>query len=219
MDAFDWSSVFVEALAFLTVLVTSIYGLYRLNHEKKKSLQAQREMSFQRAALSFPEFIEEWNDIGKDVLNLIENTNLDRFIILRAWNGHLEPRWTTAFYQIREANQEPISYIHFELDGNYVNMLRDISINGSVLIKTEELPDKADLKAIYRAEGVTTSYVVHLGSFVEKDSGSAAVTYCTWATHKEEGFSSDEVTKFKITSARLKGMLESFDEEGKNIKK
>jgi len=108
--------VVIAALGMMTTGFASFVGWYKLSIERRKVDQAQLEMRFQRAALSFPEFVEEWTDIQQALLDLMETTSVDRFLILRAWNGHLEPRWTTAMYQMRTGVEVPVAYVHFELD-------------------------------------------------------------------------------------------------------
>lgn len=179
------------------------------NLAEQERHQAESEMRFQRAALEFPDFIEEWSHISEDVVRLIEETCIDRFIILRAWNGHLEPRWTTAVYQIREVGQKPVSYVHFELDIDYVQRLREISITNSMMFNVDDIPDSA-IKEVYRAEGVKSAIWAHLHSATTPE-GASSHTYCSFATHNEGGIDEATQTMCKIITGRLKGIALSFD--------
>jgi len=201
----------VVALAGLAgVGFTAFMGYLKLMTERTKLIQAEQEMRFQRAALEFPDFIEEWGEISKDIVRLMSETNVDRFLILRAWNGYLEPRWTTAVYQIRETDQEPVSYVHFELDESYILLLRDINRTNTSYMEVESMPD-SKLRDVYLAEGVQASLICHLATFQPVGTQSRAHTYCTFATHSDEHLDSKTITRCSIIAARLKGLATSFD--------
>ena len=207
------STVLVAIIGLIGVIVSSGAGYLRLVIEKRKLAQAQLEMRFQRAALSFPEFVEEWSEISAALIGLMEETAIDRFLILRAWNGHLVPRWTTAMYQMRSANQKPVAYVHFELDTDYVSKLREITIQNSVYIETEALQDHTALKRVYEAEGITASFIAHLATHEGPVKGSKSHTYCSFATHSPELIDEAARTRCRILVSRMKGLATSFDEQ------
>lgn len=201
----------------LATLITAILGWVKYLSSKKREeesenmrLQAENEMRFQRAALEFPDFIEEWSHISDDVVNLISETEIDRFLILRAWNGHLEPRWTTAVYQIRETGQKPIAYVHFELDKDYVSRLREISIANTMFFETDHIPESV-IKDVYKVEGITSALWAHLHSTATLEGGQAH-TYCSFATH-EGKISLETQTRCRILTGRLKGIAMAFEKK------
>lgn len=210
------SELIIAFFGFVGVLATAGVGMFkvnvermRVNVEKDKLRQAEREISFQRAALGFPEFVSEWGEIGDELERLMCETEIDRFLILRAWNGFLEPRWTTAVYQLRQGKQAPISYIHFELDEDYVIRIRKIVKDGPIVFDTANIPS-GEIKRVYEAEGVTASLWAHLDSFETSDKSSKALAYCSFSTHSGE-LSPTTVTRCKIIIGRLKWLAKSFD--------
>jgi hypothetical protein len=139
----------------------------------------------------------------------MKRTNVDRFLILRAWNGHLAPKWTTAIYQVRSGEQKTYSYVHYELDQDYVERLRYVNMNGCLYFKTEDLPE-CGIKDVYHAEGVTGSLWLQLEERWVQNTSSRAITYCSFSTHHPEGLNEDEITQCKILAGRLKGMAMAF---------
>ena len=203
--------VMIALLGLLGVMITAGVGYYQVSLERLKVDQAQLEMRFQRAALSFPEFVEDWTDLQHSILDLMATTGIDRFLILRAWNGYLEPRWTTAMFQMRTEGQQPVAYVHFELDRDYVSLLREISHDNFIIVKTEELPKTSVLKDLYLSEGVTAAVIANIVTMDGPIKGTKAQTYCSFATHHHDGLTDKEITACRVMIGRLKGLSESFE--------
>lgn len=165
----------------------------------------ERELSFKRDALGLPEFIDEWESIKESVLNLIETTSVDRWLMLRAWNGKHDPRWTTAVYQIRAKNQVPVPYISYEMDYDYKERLLDVMSQRKQYIDVAGLPE-CDLKNIYQNEGVHKSYWTHVCNLKLHDSDSRAVIYCSFATHEDVDITEGEKFKCDLLISRLRGL-------------
>jgi hypothetical protein len=202
--------IVIALIGLAGVIVTATVGIVKVLVERQKLDQAESEIRFQRAALGFPEFVEEWGEIGQELIKLLEETEIDRFMIFRAWNGHLEPRWTTAVYQLRSAGQAPIAYVHFELDEDYVNRVKKIAQGGPLVMVTDSLPD-SEIKKVYEAEGVTASLWAHLDTFETTDRISKAVAYCSFATHAPSLISNSTMTRCRVLTGRLKGLATAFD--------
>lgn len=207
----DWGEIIIGVFGMVSVLSTSLLGYLRVKVEKRKTAQAEQEMRFQRAALKFPDFVEEWDEISKAIVDLMSSTCLDRFMILRAWNGHLEPRWTTAVYQIRDSAQEPVSYIHFELDDDYIIKLRELMKTQQIYIDTSNI-DNSEIKSVYNVEGITAALWVHLSTYELVGTDSKAITYCSFATHSDARLDANTQTKCRMVASRLRGLAESFEE-------
>jgi len=203
----------------ITLLVPVITGIFALaaillkEHKARKKSQneleqAKAELSFSRTAMDFGAFMEEWEETYEEMNNLMATTNVDRILISRAWNGKADPKWTTAVFQMRQGKQEPISYVHFELDEDYVNRLREITIRNTSYWVVDEMPESY-LKDIYDTEGVKATMWAILD---EKDgsNGSKAITYCSFATHNAELMDTPTITKCKIVVGRLKGIAANF---------
>lgn len=207
VEYFEAAEGVIVALSALGGLV---FGWFKWSKERSKRLQAENEIKFNRAALQFPDFVHEWDHIGAELANLVETTEVDRILILRAWNGTLEPRWTTAVYQLRQGAQSPISYVHFELDSDYVDRIRQVVQKGSGYWEVHEMPDSA-IRSVYEAEGVKSSFWSHIDSVRTDDHGSTGITYASFSSH-EGPLSPETQTKCRILTGRLKGLAAYFTE-------
>lgn len=203
------TEIIVALIGLVGVLTSSYYGWQKTKAQKHRAEQAESEVQFQKAALDFGGFMDEWAGTQEEIQKLLEDTPLDRFMMLRAWNGKLAPRWTTAVLQMRLGAQEPVSYVHFELDNDYVSRLKEISIRNVIAFRTEDIPDSV-IKKVYEAEGVKYSIWCHIDSEVIPGSNTVSHTYCSFATHQDIEEDPNLVTKCSILAGRLKGVAMSF---------
>lgn len=197
--------VLIALIGLAGVLITGIFGYLRVIREKKFVELAKRELTYRSDSLGFHEVCTEWNDIHHELDDLLKTTNVDRFMLFRAWNGDLTPKWTTNIFQFRQGNQTPVSYVNFELDEDYVDRLRQTITRGTTRLKVKDLPSCA-IRDVYEAEGVSDSVWFHVDSTVLENSKSKAITYCSFATHSEELLSTVEITRCRLIVNRLKGM-------------
>ena len=204
------TEIIVAALGVLGIVVSSAVGIYNNKKNRHKVEQAEAEMRFQRASLDFGKFMHEWGDTHQEIMNLLETTEIDRFMILRAWNGALDPRWTTAVFQIREQDQTPVSYVHFELDTDYQQRLKSARASNGLCISTSSLPPSS-IRDVYEAEGVKSAYWSHIETLAIPDTDCSAITYCSFASNTVEELSPHTITACKILTGRLKGLSSSFD--------
>lgn len=205
---------FIGACSVVAVALIGYFTEMRKRKaERQQRVQAELELTLQSVQLELSDFIKEWGEISIELANLMNETELDRFLILRAWNGHLYPKWTTAIYQMREGDQKPFSYVHYELDSDYQTRLATIQNNGPLIFKTEKLPPSG-IRDIYRAEGVKDSLWCHISTKTLKNRGNAkAVTYCSFSTHQESGLDSTTILRCKVLTGRLQGLALSFGED------
>jgi len=206
----DIYDVIIASVGAAGVIATAYFGRTKVKERQQKQKEAEHErdqykneIAFKRASLSFEEFLTNWADISQDIDSLMLSTNVDRFLLLRAWNGLLEPKYTTAFYQIRQGNQKPVSYVHYELDDDYVQKLRHISKANRIYLEVDKMPDSG-IKRIYDAENVKFSYWIHLKSEGIPGTESKSITYCSFATHSEHGIEIDARTRCDVISSRMK---------------
>lgn len=203
--------VIVAIISSLALVIVALVNSRKVKNTNHKLHQAESELKLQQKALDFGAFIEEWAGTHKDILHLLENSCIDRFLIFRAWNGMLAPRWTTAVFQVRLGEQEPVSYVHFELDTDYVSRLKEVSIMNVMAFEVEALPDCA-IKRVYEAEGVKHAIWCHISSEEISGSDTVAHTYCSFATHDPEQIEQTLITRCSILAGRLKGIALSFQE-------
>jgi hypothetical protein len=201
-------TVWVAIIGATGTIIAALLGFLANRKVKQKKEQAEAELTFQHAALSFTDFLGEWSEIEKELESLVSNTCIDRFLILRAWNGHSTPRWTTAVYQYRQGVQEPMSYIHFELDNDYIARLAAIVGRGSIAFTVDEIPDSA-VKRVYEAEKVKHSAWFFISKKeLTKSPDCMAITYCSFATHQEEKIPQETLTRCRILVSRMKGLTQ-----------
>lgn len=201
--------VIAAFVGFIGVVTAAVIGWFSTSKEKHRRQQSEAEMSLQMAALDFSDFLSEWYDTHAAIEHMMEHTPIDRFLILRAWNGRLAPRWTTAIYQLRKGDQETFSYVHYELDQDYVDRLRHVSLGNEVRIKTEDLPD-CGIRKLYENEGVTEAVWLLIEERWIPRTDARAITYCSFATHEETGISPYVATQCRILAGRLKGVAMAF---------
>ena len=190
-------------------------GNGRLKVERRKLQLAEKEMDFQADALDFVSFLGDWQHTSDELSSIIEETEIDRILILRAWNGTLSPKWTTARFQMRELGQKIRQYIHFELDQDYVDRLREISGCGELYFVVDEInQNDSRIKQVYQAEGVLASYWAHIETLSRIDSPECkAVSYISFSTTTHKEISEKTRTRCMIMAGRLKGIASNFRSE------
>jgi len=203
------SEIVVALIGFAGVAVTAASGYLATHRQRIRAELAATELSFRQAALDFTDVLGEWHDTQRELESLMTQTAVDRFLILKAWNGQHSPKWATAIYQQRRGEHQPVSYVHFELDADYVSRLQHIKAGRPLVFRVDDIPESA-IKAVYENEQVTASAWFHLESLKLPGSSARAVTYCSFATHDPEGLTDAEITRCQIIVGRLKGIAGLF---------
>lgn len=192
------------------VAAAAMTGFMRIRELGLRLEQAKQEISFQRDALDVTAFIGDWDGLMAELRSLMSDTSIDRFLILRAWNGHLEPRWTSAIFQLHKEDRQMLSYIHVELDDDYINRLRQITTAGPVVFTTETASESSLIRGIYETEGVQEAMWAHVESLSVPGATTKAVTYCSFATSKPGGLDAVARTRANLVVGRLKGLAHNF---------
>lgn len=195
----------IPAVAAIIVALVQLKAKERVIYEKA---QVEAELGLARDNLDFSMFIKDWGAMHADIRHLMDHTPVDRFLILRAWNGTNSPKWTTAVLQIRDSMQETIQYIHFDLDADYVDRLREIAEKGHAYYVVDQMP-RSRIKDIYDAEGVKAS----VWAMIEKrpgPKGTQSITYCSFSTHDDGLLDQSSITKCMVVAGHLRGTAQSF---------
>lgn len=203
----DYTEITVALISLVGVLATVARSNAKVKREKAKVAQAEDEIKFQKAAMGFGEFLTEWNEIQNEVNRLFKETKLERFIIFQAFNGKLTPRWTTGVIQLRK-DSAPISFVHVELDEDYIGRLLSIRSTRFATVKPTEL-GPCMIKDIYMAEGVTESLWAHIKT-KQLDPNRTVYTYCSYATTDAGGMDETTMTMCKNLTGRLKSIALNF---------
>lgn len=206
--------IIIATIGAIGVIIAAGFGFLGqwIEHHKRK--QAEREIAAESDALDVTKMIPKFGALVQDLQKLMLKTSIDRFLILKAWNGRLDPRWTTAIFQYRTgAGGEPVSYVHFELDDDYLYRLQATVNTGSHYLKVAEIPDGA-IKRVYEAEGVAGSYWSHIRTNVKED-GCAEIFYCSFATHDKAGIDRKTRTHCDLLVGFLIEMFQADDRHEK----
>lgn len=192
------------------VLAAGIAGYYRVRVLRLKLSQAENEVHFQREALDITAFVKDWDGFVLELKELMATSNIDRFSMLRAWNGYLEPRWTSAVFQIQADDKKMLSFIHVELDSHYIEQLRNVSMSGVLQFKTKDAPAGALLRGLGETEGVSEILWAHIETLTIPGTETKAITYCSFGTHDPAGIDPQGAARARIIIGQLKGMAHNF---------
>lgn len=199
----------------VSVVLAALLGYLASSRKTKRQNESlKHELKLQARIFDFSTFVHEWDSIMQDVQELMQKTEIDRFLILRAWNGYNTPKYTTAVVQIRQGKQEPIQYVHFELDEDYVERLKLIVNSGYATFKVNEMPPSF-IKSVYETEEIKTSFWAYLAR-LRIDSEHQAITYCSFSSRSANELSPDTITRCRILIGRLKGAALAFQESMKS---
>lgn len=102
-----------------------------------------------------------------------------------------------------------MTYIHVDLYEDYQERIRSMISRNDINFVVDEIPESS-IKSIYLAEGVTSSYWSHLHSFALPNSVSRAVVYCSFATHADRAMDEATLTKCRLLSSRLRGIVQDM---------
>lgn len=201
-----------EILAAATGLIGAIAAAWvkiQKNKTDKELTQAHNELSHRAEAISFERFMHEWADIQQEVIRLFDETCIDRFLMLRAWNGTLSPKWTTAFLQLRAGPQAPYVYMNVELDNDYISRLKKAINDRWTILKNDTISGPSLIKDVYEAEGVKSAIWFHIADYAFDNDDSKAIMYCSFATHEDTEIDSSVVTRAHMIAFRLRALAQS----------
>jgi len=194
----DWTTITTATLGATATITAAFFGYLASRRQKQRASvaldeakTAKEEIELARVQLDFGLFAGAWDQTVRDIQELMEETNVDRFLLLRALNGKDDPRYTNAVLQIRERGQHVIQYLGVVLDIDYVGRLKEVESNGSAYYVVSDMPPCV-IRSIYEAEGVKAAEwcFIHRENY---DDSRAVITYCSFATHSTEGF--DDATR------------------------
>ena len=204
-----WIDVAIAGIGALATIAVAIIGARATRKQKARAEQAEREIQFQSAALDFDGFFGEWKEIHDELQHLCDTTCIDRFLVLRAFNGKAVPRWVNAVFQYREGSQKPVSYIHVALDSDYIERLRRITSSGSIAFRVADIPDSL-IKGIYESEEVKASAWFHIGTYDLEDTDTRMIAFCSFATHLDIEIPPDVLTRCRLIANRFQRIADSL---------
>lgn len=176
--------IVIALIALFGVLFSSVLGYFAVKN-KHRLQQAEKEIKVRHEVMDFGLFLKEWNSFEKGLHKLMASSPVDRFLVLRAWNGHYSPRWTTAVFQHREEGQRYESYMCFELDDDYQKKLIEVEQRGYAQWNVSDMQN-SEIRNVYEVEGVTSVAWFFISSIREPKTGCRVINYCSFATHSGE---------------------------------
>lgn len=157
------------------------------------------------------------NNMHQYMLDVIDNTPADRFLILRGHDSGnvpnpMHPYYAQALWQkIKIDNKESHEHLlrqydDVKVDGAYVAMVVELITKGFVKLVVEEMPDSF-LKRVYLAEGIKYSELYFL-----KQEKSSNIYYCYIATEQEnERFEASKYRyEIEIAVNHIRNIFESL---------
>jgi len=171
--------------------------------KKKKDVEKYKAEAFQ-VKKDFAKLLVIWGKTIGDIDRLIDETEIDRFLMLTAINGIEHPRETTAHFQKREEGQKKYEYEEIQIDDHYRNLLKQTIQDGFVYFIVDELPDGVLIKNIYMMEGVKSSMWIFI-CVNDFGNGKKSITYASLSTHQDGGISASTQTRCLITRDLLAG--------------
>jgi hypothetical protein len=190
------NEILIGVSALITAITTAVATYWGIQ-SKNKDRQVR---GLKKAAASYVprelQFLSHWGSFERKLKKILEETEVDRFILFRCWNGVDDPMWTTAIYQFREGGQEWFNYYLVPLDADYQKRIRNMKADGVHAVKVDDIPQSM-IKTVYEGEGVCYSMWYHVCSDPSEGTDHVAHTYFSAATHENvEDF--DEHTKAKL---------------------
>lgn len=199
----------IPAFAGIAVVAVPAWFTYRAKvqalkqalEEKVLEIEARdREMQFQARALSRADAFVRDAAVYQEMEKLVAETEIDRVLILTAWNGRFVPKWTTAVWQLRDAGQRTTSYVHTPLDTDYQDKLKEVEEKSFMQFVVGAMPQSL-IRGIYEDEGVRASVWTFVGG--EEKAEGREVTYMSFATHETEEISPGTVARCRVLSGML----------------
>lgn len=179
--------------------------------EKDLRLRMQEEMAARRAALSYSQLAEHWEVMRQRIKETMGRSNIDRFMLFRAFNGKYDPQSTTAVIQLRADDSMMDCYIDYPIDDNYRDNLEFIRKNKKRRLRLSDFPLESEMHRVYAREGVEDSIWLYLCDY-ELPNGCWAIEYISVATHEAGGLTEDDLVlaemfvgsmrKFAVTLAQ-----------------
>ena len=208
------------ALAAITTIGAAIGAYFKFKTAKVEAksvetLVEDKELTYQEKENLLTESgtdliaaFQAWADMEIEIKNLLDDTVLDRFVLLRAWNGIREPDKTTAVYQYKSSGRDYIKYVGVELDRDYTQKLAS-TYNGPVVFSTKDQQGTL-IKNIYDNEGIKSAAWFYIISEEVKGVKEKSTVYCSFASTSADSLDSITVMRAQMIVSRIKGIMHKY---------
>lgn len=139
-----------------------------------------------RKQKTFAERQEAWHAIEGRVKQIIQESTVERCLVLKLTNGGGEPLPGRTYYATamvgevdHQHKRRAISYNAIQIDNEYLNMVFETRKRGRMFLLTETMPTGSMLKSFYQEEGVKFAEMHYLCSTPD------ATYFMSFATYDE----------------------------------
>jgi hypothetical protein len=190
------SSLITGVFSVVSVAVSGCFALLvarsrRVQRAEERADVAERELGFQTMSLGFDDFESDQQELEQDIKDLLEETNIDRVLKLKAWNGKYHPKYVTAYIQYRQDPSGFVKYVNYPIDEDYGHRLRATRDHGWRIYTVYDDPD-SNIMQSYIAEGVKVSLWVAVEEVSLVDSESKCVFFMSFSSHTSKTISTTE---------------------------
>lgn len=210
-DGFHSQGVITATIAGVASIIAAlIAGAFtylaarsRLVREATDEVTAvHREMAFQTLSMGFDEADAGLHENERDIWDLLKNTEVDRVLRLKAWNGLDATRYVTAYVQFRENGQRLVKYANYPTDEDYNQRLYEIKHKGAAFYRVENISN-SKIMANYQAEGVRCALWTYGTTVKLVNSDSHCIVFMSFESH-----STDEISP--ATIAECEGICDRY---------
>ena len=211
------TEIWVAIITFLGVIYSATVGLFyrkigQVKNEHKEeihkaALAAEDRHTF-HAQVTDPFYpAREWTKFVDTVYQILEETEIDRLLVLVAVNGAQNPTHASCIVDFRQVGKQ-YSYVDVPLDQDYIERLIHIKKKGIIRFKTKDVPNTL-IGEIYSNEGVTECVWSIVGKKHSFTTDQVAYKFISVATHREGGFSNPKEIErvVRTLTADFRGML------------
>ena len=204
------------SIAAIMASILAMYGHYlkskkkldKLHDEIKEKDQKhedlKEEFDLQREALTYSLFPPGSQEVISDLSALFEDTQLDRFLLLKGWNGYQDMKFTNSVFQYRLGRQEVISYEAWKTDDHYNMFLKTAEKDGKCVLVVDQMPH-CRLKDAYRMEGVKHSVIFFISRTPNRENPHRyLISYCSFATHEDSPIEHDVLYRCEMILGKIR---------------
>ena len=202
-----------EVIVGLGAIIGGAWAAFvKLRTKEIEVTHEDREELLRRSGKDLISVVQAWDELEKSLKGLLDETPLDRVLLLRGWNGVRDPDLTTAFYQYKSGSGQYITYDHVSLDRDYKERLR-ATYGGPQIVVTESLDDSL-IKRIYRTEGVLCSVWHYIISDSIEGVLERKTVYCSFASTSVDTLDEETLLKVSLVVDRMKHVFTKFKDLG-----
>jgi hypothetical protein len=198
-------AICVALIGAISAVIVALVGkkkeLKQIESEKKSLLD---ELDRQSDALGgFGALRLEFSRIEAEFVELCEGSEIDRIIVLCAWNGATDAKYSTAVWQFRQGYSTSTNYLRVALDGDYSSRLASCKYAPQHFL-TKDLPAGCLIREIYESEGITESVWIFLDRQLKPD-GTALNTFMSFSA-KRGPITPKTLTLCKLLADQVKAL-------------